>query len=148
MPARLMSLTVFAVLLAATVLAAEEKRIQAADLPPAVRAAMDQETKGATVKGYAREVEAGKTMFEVETTLNGRSRDLLFDASGALVEVEEAVDLATVPAPVKSALEARGTVLSVEKVTRGKTVTYEGTVRKDGRKSEIAVDAAGKPTTS
>ena len=39
------------------------------------------------IKGYAREVEGGKTLFEVETTVNGHSRDLLFDAKGTLVSV-------------------------------------------------------------
>jgi len=30
-------------------------------------------------------------MYEVETTVNGKSRDLLIDATGALVSVEEPV---------------------------------------------------------
>jgi hypothetical protein len=33
-------------------------------------------------------------------------------------------------------------------VTRGTAVTYEGVIQKDGRKSEVALDAAGKPAKS
>lgn len=87
-------------------------------------------------------------MFEVETTVSGHSRDLLFDASGTLVEIEEATNLDTVPAAVRAALEARGHVLTVEQVTRGKTITYEATVEKNGKKSEVAVNADGRPIKS
>ena len=84
-------------------------------------------------------------MFEVETSVNGQSRDLLFDANGTLVEVEEATNLDAVPATVKAAFESRGHVLTIEQVTRGKSVTYEATVEKNGKKSEVALDADGKP---
>jgi uncharacterized membrane protein YkoI len=134
-----------AILLGAASLAAADKKIQAKDLPPAVQKAIPEETKGATIRGYAKEVEGGKTMYEVETTVNGHSRDLLFDATGRLVEAEEATTLDAVPAAVKLTLEARGKVLSVETVTKGKAVTYEGVVEKNGKKSEVAVTADGKP---
>ena len=113
-------------------------------LEPTVRQAVEQETKGAAVKGYAREVEGGKTMYEVETTVSGHTRDLLFDASGKLVETEEETPLSAVPPAVKTALEARGKVLKVETLTKGSTVTYEAQVEKNGKKSEVEVDANGK----
>src|SRR5258705_3186743 len=74
-----------ALLLLGATLGAADKKITAQDLPPAVAKAVQDETKGATIKGYSKEVEHGKTMYEVETTLNGKSRDLLFDAAGKLV---------------------------------------------------------------
>jgi len=114
------------------------------DLPPAVQKAVQDQTKGLTVKGLAKEVEDGKTFYEAETTVNGHSKDFLFDTTGKLVEIEEEVSLDSVPAAVKTALEAEGKVLLVETVTKGKTVTYEGTVEKNGKKSEIPMDANGK----
>jgi len=107
------------------------------------QAVRQEEAKGARIVGLSKEVEDGKTMYEVETTVNGHTRDLLLDATGAIVETEEATPLAAVPPAVKRALEAQGTVISVETVTKGKTVTYEAQVQKSGRKSEVAVDAAG-----
>ena len=145
---RLFSLTTIVLALGVTALFAAEKKIQAKDLPPAVQKAVQEETTGATIKGYSQEVENGKTMYEVETTVNGHSRDLLFDATGTLAEAEEAIGIDAVPAAVKSALEARGKVLTVETVTKGKTVTYEAQVQKNGKKSEVAVDATGKPVKS
>ena len=136
--------TVLVVMTTATIVGAE-KKIQMKDLPAAVQNAIPDATRGATIKGYTREVEGGKTMYEVETMVNGHSRDLLFDANGTLVEIEEAVGLETVPAAVRTALESRGRVLTVEQVTRGTTVSYEATVEKNGKKSEVAVGADGKP---
>jgi uncharacterized membrane protein YkoI len=83
-------------------------------------------------------------MYEVETTVNGHTRDLLFDASGKLVETEEETPIGAVPAPVRAALEARGTVLKVETLTKGSVVTYEAQIEKNGKKSEVVVDANGK----
>ena len=96
------------------------------------------------MKGLSRETEGGKTTYEVETTLDGKSRDFVLDTSGRLIEVEDEMAMDAVPPAVKTALETHGKILKVESVTRGKTVTYEGTVEKGGRKSEVAVDANGK----
>ena len=132
------------VALAITGLVAADQKIQMKDLPPAVQKAVQDETKGATIKGVVKEVENGTTTYEVETMVNGHSRDLVFDAKGTLVVAEEALGIDAVPAPVKAAFEARGKVLKVESVTRGKTVTYEAQVEKNGRKSEVVVGADGK----
>ena len=126
-------------------LAAADKKVQMKDLPqPVQKAVQQEEAKGAKIVGLASEVEGGKTMYEVETTVTGRTRDLLFDASGTLVESEEETPIGAVPAPVKAAFEARGKVLKVETLTRGSAVTYEAQVEKNGKKSEVVVDANGK----
>lgn len=127
-------------------LSAADKKIQMKDLPPAVQKAVQaEEAKGAKIVGLATEIEGGKTMYEVETTVGARTRDLLLNAAGVIVETEEETAIDAVPAPVKAALEARGKVGKVETVTKGRTVTYEAVVEKNGRKSEVAVNAAGKP---
>jgi uncharacterized membrane protein YkoI len=144
MMTRTLSLAGAVLLLGAATLGAADKKISANDLPPAVAKAVQEATKGAAIKGYSKEVENGKTMYEVETTVNGHTRDLLFDAAGTLVTTEEAVTLDSVPALVKAAFEAKGKVLLVETVTTGGKVTYEAQVEKNGKKSEVTVDAAGK----
>ena len=69
----------------------------------------------------------------------------MFDPSGKLIVAEEGITIDVVPPAVKAAFEARGKVLKVESVTMGKTITYEAQVEKNGNKSEVVVDAAGKP---
>ena len=78
--------------------------------------------------------------------MNGHSRDLLLDAGGSVIEIEETIQLDAVPGAVRSALTARGGVVSLEQVTRGKTISYEATVERNGKKSEVAVNTEGKPS--
>ena len=142
----LASLAVFC--LAAAVAAAGEKPMKLRDLPPAVQKAMEQETKGAVVKGYAQETEDGKVFYEVETKRDGVARDVTFDPSGALVAVEEEVTLASIPAAARAAIEkgaAGGKIGIVEKVTEGGQVKYEAHVTKGLKKSEIVVKEDGSP---
>ncbi len=126
---------------------ASETKIKKQDLPAPVQKAMAVEVQGATVKGFAKEIEDGQTFYEVETMKNGHSRDLLFDPEGNLVEVEEDVSIDTLPAEVKSALSTQGKLLRVESVTKGKSMVYEGHIEKGGKRSELKVTPAGKPVT-
>ncbi len=125
---------------------AGESAVKMKDLPPAVQKTVQEQTKGAQIKGLSKEVEKGKTMYEVETVVNGKSRDLLIDLSGALVSVEELVAIDAIPAAAKAALEklaAGGKIKSVESVTKGQTVTYEAVIVKGLKKSEVVVAADG-----
>jgi uncharacterized membrane protein YkoI len=116
------------------------------DLPPAVRATVEAETKNATLKGLSKEKEDGKTVYELESLVNGRTRDLMIDATGRVYVVEEQLDADKAPAAVKSALEARGQIVVLESVmTNGKT-HYESQVRtKAGKKLTLELDQDGKP---
>jgi uncharacterized membrane protein YkoI len=144
MYSRTIVVTLSALALAAGAVASE-KKVQMKDLPPAVQKAVQEETKGAVLKGLAKETENGKTYYEAETTVNGHARDLLFDTAGKLVEVEEEIAMDAAPAAVQSALKGKGKVLMLESVKKGDTVTYEAHIERNGKKSELALDASGKP---
>ena len=109
--------------------------------------AVDEQAKGAEIVGYSKEVEKGKTSYEVETKVNGHTRDLEFDAQGTLLAAEEETSIDSIPAAAKAALEkkaAGGKITKVETITKGKTVTYEAAITsKAGKKSEVQVDAKG-----
>ncbi len=125
---------------------AEEQPANLRDLPPAVQQAIREHTSGAEIKGFSTETEKGKTFFEAETRLNGHDRDLLFDKSGALVEVEEEKTLNAIPIFARIAIQrkaAGGKVLKVHAVTRGGRVSYEAEIEKNGKKSEFAVKPNG-----
>jgi uncharacterized membrane protein YkoI len=141
-------LAYLATLIACAALAAE-KKVKLEELPPAVQAAVREQTKNATLVGLSTEKEKGKTMYEAETKVGGRSRDLLFDQTGVVVETEEEVDMEIVPAPAKSAIQKRaagGTISKVEKVTASAAISYEAVIRtKSGKTVEYAVNADGTP---
>jgi uncharacterized membrane protein YkoI len=116
------------------------------DLPPPVQKAVEEQIKTAKLRGLSREVEHGKTYYEAETTVNGKSRDILMDSTGAVVEVEEATAFESIPEAAQRALRTKagsGKILSVESVTKGSVVSYEAVIQKNGRKSEIAVNSDG-----
>jgi uncharacterized membrane protein YkoI len=125
-----------------------DTKVKMADLPPAVQAAVKEQTKTATLVGLSKETENGKTTYEAETTVNGKSRDVSFDKTGAIVAVEQDVDLDSIPAPAKAAIQKKigtGTLKKVESVAEGKAVSYEATIVKAGKSSEVGVNADGTP---
>ncbi len=127
----------------------QERKVTRRDLPAAVAKTVDAQSHGATIRGYSEEKENGQTLYEVELRVNGHTRDVLIDANGAVVEVEEEVDLAALPAAVRDALNAgagSGKIGVVESVTKGgQIVAYEAHVTMNGKKSEVKVGPDGKP---
>src|ERR1700704_6963168 len=96
---------------------ASERKIALKDLPPAVQQAIKDQA-GATVRGLAKEVDKGKTLYEAELTINGHSKDIMFDEQGTVVSVEEESALAQIPPAARTAIEkaaGTGKVSAVEK---------------------------------
>ena len=127
----------------------QEKKIKRSDLPPAVEKTVAAQSAGATIKGFSTENEKGQTFYEAEMVVNGHSKDILIDANGAIVEVEEEVAMDALPADVKAGLQAKagdGKLVKVETLTKkDKLVAYEAQVTKGGKKSEVQVGPDGKP---
>jgi len=124
----------------------KEAKVQLKNLPPAVRATVEAETKNATIKGLSKETEKGKTVYELESLVNGRTRDLMIDSAGKVYVVEEQLDADKAPPSVRSALEAKGTIVVLESVLENGRTTYEGQVKtKAGKKRSMELDADGKP---
>lgn len=127
---------------------AQEKKLKKSDLPAAVQKTADEQSKGATVKGYGSETEDGKLVYEVELTVNGHSKDVSIAPDGAVLEVEEEVTVDSLPAEVREGLKQKagaGKIGKVESLTKqGKLVAYEAQVRTNGKKSEIQVGPDGK----
>lgn len=129
---------------------AGEKKIRRADLPPAVLKTADELARTATIVGFAKETEGGKTVYEVETKVGGKTRDVTIDGEGKIITVEEEVDLASIPAPARAAIEKAagdgGKVTLVEKVSHGEQVKFEAQVQpKKGKKTEVSFLADGRP---
>jgi hypothetical protein len=139
---------VTAVLFASVIFGAETK-VKMESLPAAVQTAIKSQIRDATILGITSEKENGKTTYEVETKVNGKGRDVTFDQKGAVVETEDEVDLDSIPAAAKTALQKRaatGTIAKVEKITEGSAVSYEAEIKtKAGKNIEAGVNADGSP---
>ena len=123
---------------------AEEKehKIERSALPPAVERTVTEQSQGATIRGFSEEREKGVTFYEVELVVGGHGKDMLIDANGKVVEVEEEVALESVPADVRKDLEAKAKgdpITKVESLSKdGRIVAYEAAVG-GARKREIEV---------
>lgn len=87
------------VLTASLIAQDSETKVPLKDPQPAVQAAVKEQSKGATLKGLANEVESGATRYEAELNVHGRTKDVTFDETGKIVRVEQEVPLESVPPP-------------------------------------------------
>jgi hypothetical protein len=126
-----------------------EKKLKRSDLPAAVRKTVDQESQGATIRGYSSETNDGQLEYEVALTVRGHNKDVSIAADGSLLEIEEEVALDSLPAPVRDGLRQHagsGRITRVESLTKhGAIVAYEAQVRTGAKRSEIQVGPDGKP---
>jgi hypothetical protein len=141
-------LPVVAITAASAIAQENGKSLPLNSLPPTVQKTIQDNLKGAAIKSIGKEKEDGVVQYEVETMLNGKSRDFDVDTKGNLLEVEEATTMDTVPAAAKAAMMkkvADGQVTSVETVTKtGQAAMYEvGYTDKKGKKHEFLVKADG-----
>jgi len=128
---------------------AQEKKIKRSELPAAVEKTVVEQSKGATIRGFSEEKENGQTTYEAEMLVDGHTKDVQMDSNGAVMEIEEQVDLQSMSAEVKAGLETKagkGKITKVESITKkDKLVAYEAQVVTDGKKSEVQVGPDGKP---
>ncbi len=135
-----------------TVMLFEEKVvsvIQQAELPTAVqKALLRDKPKDATFRGFEKEVIDGKTFYEVQMTVEGKGRELLYRPNGKIEEIEQETTLEAIPGPAREAIlraAKTGTIRKVDLITEGKKTFYEGELLIGGQKSQVRFDAKGRP---
>jgi hypothetical protein len=114
-------------------------------LPPAVEAAFKAAYPSATINNVSKEKEGGQEIYEVESVDRGLHRDLNYKADGTVVDMEEEVAEADLPASVAAAIKTRypkATVAKREKLTKGATVSYE--IQLKGGPGEVVLTPDGK----
>jgi hypothetical protein len=126
----------------------QDKPIRKTALPRVVLKTADEQSKGATVRGYATDTEDGKLEYEVQMTVDGHGKDVSIDPSGNVLEVEEQVLVDKLPTEVREGLQKRaghGRLIRVESIVkRGQLVAYEAQVLDGSRKSEVQVGPQGQ----
>ncbi len=138
------------VLVIAGISYAGEKKISKKEVPAAVVASFEKSYPAATVNGYAREMDGGKTYFEIESIEGKTHRDVLYTADGMVAELEETMTLEELPERVRSAVQkkfAADSITGIEKTTAGGTVRYEVHVMKGKMRHEVVFDGDGRVVT-
>jgi uncharacterized membrane protein YkoI len=126
---------------------AQEIRVTAKKVPPAVLAAFKAAYPNATVRGYSREKEHGKVFYEVESIEGDLHRDVLYHPDGTVSAVEESMPVADVPNEVQESMRKsypKAIVTSAEKIMHDGVTEYELQAKMGRKRIEVKFDAAGK----
>ncbi len=125
-----------------------EKPVKMKDLPAAVRATVEKQSKGLKIRGLTKETDNGQTFYEASLLVSGHIRDVLIDEGGKVVEIEEQVALRSLPPAARAEIvkqAGRDRIFLVESITKDNAiVAYEAHVRTAGKISEVKVSPDGK----
>jgi hypothetical protein len=147
--APLLATACFACVIAAAPIAQAESHVPCNTLPAAVLNQAKTEAGDATIHGCVKDKENGKITYEVETLKDGKSKDILMDASGTVLETEQQVEASSLPPAVSDAIAKAangGKVGKIESVTReGAIASYETIIMENGHRREVAFSPQGAP---
>jgi hypothetical protein len=135
--------------------AADEETVPLEKVPKAVMDAVKARFPGGEVKGAAKEVENGKTVFEINLKHNGHVVDATLTPEGELVTIEKEIASKDLPAVVAKSVETaypKATWKKIEEVIKvekkvEKLDFYEILlVTADKKELEVVVSPEGKIT--
>jgi uncharacterized membrane protein YkoI len=125
---------------------ADEQKIAAKDLPPAVVAGVSKAYPIGQITGAEKKEDDGKIKYEVDVTVGTQKFELKLAEDGTLLSQSEDVDAKDLPAAVtggvKSALPDAVIGEAEKKIKNGKTV-YELDVKSGGKNLEVKVAEDG-----
>jgi len=125
----------------------QETKIAAKNVPAEVIAAFKATYPNATIRGYSREKENGKTYYEIESRDGRVSRDVLYNPDGTVAEIEETVDVKDLPVEVRQTIHTRypkGVITKAEKTVAGDKVSYEVRIKHGLKSVSMELDSSGK----
>lgn len=130
---------------------AQESKVAEKDVPAAVIAAFKSAYPNATIKGYAKEKENGKTFYEIESKEGDTGRDVLYNPDGSVAEIEETMAPSDLPAAAQEVIRSKypGAVVAkaektTEKTAGGDKIGYEVIARQGKKRISLEFDADGK----
>jgi len=100
-----------------------------------------------TIDKVDREIEKGRTVYDVEATVNGQHMEYTITTDGTVVGTETGIEFSELPDAVQAAAEkyfGRKTALQPARVEEDGRVTYEVEGKKDGKNKAVTFDANGK----
>jgi hypothetical protein len=134
---------------ASTKSAPKEQDVTLEQMSAPARATVGKETAGGLVDKITREVERGKTVYDVEATVGSKHMEyLIADSDGTLLGTEVPIEFNQLPAPVQAAAQKYFDTtngLTVMKGLEYGETHYEIEGPKNGKKVEKTFDPTGKP---
>lgn len=129
---------------------AKETRMTKKQMPPAVLAAVEKKYPDAKQTGYGKEVEDGKTAWEVKLEKGAQKLEVSLSADGKFLAEETVVSMKELPEAVTKALAAskygKWKAVKAEKIVNGEDeqkVNYEIALSNGKQKAEVVFDSSG-----
>lgn len=129
----------------------DEEVIDPASAPDAVKKALVSILNGAPIKKLSKESNDGTIEYEVEFERDGKKHSANFTADGTVKELESALAIDALPAPVASALKTAHPSAKIKEAEEsiknpGDSAVhhYEVKIDEAGKTSEVIIDASGK----
>ena len=127
---------------------ADEEKIPLDKLPAKVTAAVKEKFKDAELVSASKEVEDGKTLFEVQLKFKGHAIDVTVTEDGTITAIEKEIAAKDLPKAVAAAVEEKfpkAKWTKVEEITKGEKMTYEVLLTTaDKKEFEVVLDPSGK----
>ncbi|QEH35077.1 hypothetical protein OJF2_36220 [Aquisphaera giovannonii] len=130
---------------------ADEQRIKMEELPKAVTAAIKDKFPDGRLTKAEKEVEDGKTTYEVTVEAGAKKLDVVASPAGVILAIEKKIDAKNLPEPVAAAIKVRhptARVKSAEEVVEfkaaGEETVYEVTLGLEGKEVELTVSPKGR----
>ena len=100
------------------------------DLPRPVQKAIEKQANGSPIGGISKEIRRGKTIYEAEFEVNGHNGALSVDDTGAVVEVENQLEMDDLPGHARFALQ------KVKHMANLLRLVYQTALQQDPGRSE------------
>lgn len=125
----------------------QEQTFKRKDVPPAVLKAFEQAYPKAKMKGFSKEENEGKMVYEIESVEGKFRRDILYNPDGTVVSVEESLSFAELPQAVRDAIAKeypKAKATRCEKIIKGSTTQFEVVLKSGKEKYEVIFESDGK----
>lgn len=132
---------------ATLVVAGGEKPISKKQLPPEVLSAFTLQFPNAVIISQSKEQRDKQWFYEIRSKDSTMSRDVLFDAGGTIIEIEELMNPEELPIQVAEVVRVKypkATMKRVASVKRGDHVEYDIRLLRGNTSIRIVVNSAGK----
>ncbi|MDR3633330.1 MAG: PepSY-like domain-containing protein [Isosphaeraceae bacterium] len=126
---------------------ADEVKVPLDKLPQAVTKAIKAKFPTGSLKQAEKEVEDGKTIYEVGLEDGGTKIDVSLKEDGTILEIEKEIPAAALPKAVSAALKekySKGTIKKAEEIAKGETRSFEVIVAVGNKRREVVLDPGGK----
>ena len=122
----------------------KEETVELAKVPPMVRSALEKYAAGGQIKEVGVEKDDGVTYYEADYEVSGVEHSVKVTEAGDLVEMEQKIEAASLPAAAAAAIGKKYPGSKIEGAESVQITIYEVAIQtKKGKKKEVKVFASG-----